>query len=399
MSHRVYLIGVGPGGPEGMTGEARAAIEDASVLVGAARLLDPWRKSGKALSEATASSDIAARVAEAGEGAAVAVLFSGDVGFYSGGKSLSSQLENCETVWVPGVSSLAAFCARLRTPWQDAFAVSAHSGKADVVGAVKTHEKTFFLAGVELGPREICGILKEAGMGDLPVWVGELIGCPGEKVRYGRADELARQKFDAPAVLLVANPQPERLGVAVPGIPDGDFAGDGGAAACEEVRTLALSKLRLNAGHVLWDLGAGSGAFAVQAALAVPEGQVYALESGRDALDLLARNKAAFGAANLKLVAGAAPEALSALPAPDRVFLGGGPYEPAIRAALEKNPRLRAVAAVTALEDLSDALSAYETLGLGEPEVVQLQISRTHGPKRDLLALNPVWLITGEGRA
>ena len=47
------------------------------------------------------------------------------------------------------------------------------------------------------------------------------------------------------------------------------------------------------------------------------------MEHSPAALELLEANRARFGLPNLQIVPGTAPEALSGLPAPDRVFLGG----------------------------------------------------------------------------
>ncbi len=73
---------------------------------------------------------------------------------------------------------------------------------------------------------------------------------------------------------------------------------------------------------MVWDVGAGTGSVSVECALSCPAGRVYAVEKKEEALALLAENRARFHAANLEVVAGTAPEALEALSAPDRVFLG-----------------------------------------------------------------------------
>lgn len=109
----------------------------------------------------------------------------------------------------------------------------------------------------------------------------------------------------------------------------------------EEVRALALSKLRLEAHHVVWDVGAGTGSVSVECALSCPcRPGCTPVEKKEEALALLAENRARFHAANLEVVAGTAPEALEALPAPDRVFLGGtsGSLEDILNVIFRKNP-------------------------------------------------------------
>ena len=111
---KVYLIGVGMGNPDTLTLGARRAIEACPVLIGAPRLLEPWGE-GHTCVPLVAAADIARRV-EAEEGD-VAVLLSGDTGFYSGAKKLWKLLEGRQVETIPGISSLSYFCARLRTSW------------------------------------------------------------------------------------------------------------------------------------------------------------------------------------------------------------------------------------------------------------------------------------------
>ncbi|MFQ9918351.1 MAG: precorrin-6Y C5,15-methyltransferase (decarboxylating) subunit CbiT [Flavonifractor plautii] len=133
----------------------------------------------------------------------------------------------------------------------------------------------------------------------------------------------------------------------------------------EEVRALALSKLRLEAHHVVWDVGAGTGSVSVECALSCPAGRVYAVEKKEEALALLAENRARFHAANLEVVAGTAPEALEALPAPDRVFLGGtsGSLEDILNVIFRKNPAARVVCTAVTLETVGRPPGAVAGLG------------------------------------
>lgn len=402
MKGRVYLIGAGMGNPDVLTDEAKAAIDECGLLLGAGRLLDPYMESGKELAPLIPAADIAARIAEMPEGGTAGVLLSGDVGFYSGARNLLSQLGEYETVCIPGISSLSYFCARLATAWQDVFTVSAHGKTFDAVEAVRRHEKTFFLAGGEDRIREICAALTQRELGSLYVWVGEKLSYPEERIRCATAEEFSREKFDSLAVMLVANPAPIRPGVALPGLSDEDFIRGSAPMVRSEVRTLAVARLRLAANHTLWDVGAGTGSVAVEGAMAVPEGQVIAVEREGAALELLAKNKDKFALPNLKLVAGEAPDALTSLPAPDRVFLGGtgGRMADILPVILEKNPRARIVGMASDLETLTEAMRLFEAHGLGGVELSQISVSRAErvGERHTLLAQNPVWLISGEGQ-
>ncbi|NJP07649.1 MAG: bifunctional cobalt-precorrin-7 (C(5))-methyltransferase/cobalt-precorrin-6B (C(15))-methyltransferase, partial [Chloroflexaceae bacterium] len=51
-----------------------------------------------------------------------------------------------------------------------------------------------------------------------------------------------------------------------PGLPDDAFSTTGGLLTKREIRLLALGELALGDQEVLWDIGAGSGAVAIEAA-------------------------------------------------------------------------------------------------------------------------------------
>ena len=395
---KVYLIGVGLGNPDTLTLAAQKAIAACPVLVGAPRLLEPY--GDKERVALIAAADIAAFL-KSRETGPVGVLLSGDVGFYSGAKNLWPLLEDCEVETLPGISSLAYFCAKLQTPWQDARMVSAHGRSHNAVGEIQSHETTFLLTGGQTKAEDICKALTDRGLGHVTVSVGENLSYPQERIVTAPAAELARETFADLSVLLARNPSPVRRGA--PGIPDGAFLRGEVPMTKEEVRTVSLSKLRLEDGHVLWDVGAGTGSVSVEGALCIPEGRVFAVEKKPEALDLLAQNKEKFGVPHLELVAGTAPEALEGLPAPDRVFLGGtsGSLEAILRVVFDKNPAARVVVNAITLETLGEAVRVFEAMGLGDVDVVQLAVTRTRsvGRYHMLDGQNPVWIISGEGRA
>lgn len=109
-----------------------------------------------------------------------------------------------------------------------------------------------------------------------------------------------------------------------PGIPDDLFIQGPVPMTKEEVRVVSLSKLAIKTDSIVYDIGAGTGSVTVEAALLAKAGRVYAIERHPAALDLIKQNIDKFGVDNARLVAGEAPECLKGLPAPDRIFIGGG---------------------------------------------------------------------------
>ena len=394
---KIYLIGVGMGNPDTLTLAARRAIDESPVLIGAPRLLEPWRE-GHACVPLIAADDIARRIEEERED--VAVLLSGDTGFYSGAKKLWKLLEGRQVETIPGISSLSYFCARLRTSWQDARIVSAHGRSHNAAGEIQKNAKTFALTGGATKAEDICRELVRRGLGEVRVSVGERLSYPDERIVTGTAAELAEETFADLAVLLAENPRPVERPWNSPGLPDGAFQRGAVPMTKEEVRAISVCKLRLQPHHIVWDVGAGTGSVSLECALACPAGQVYAIEKNPEAVALLEENKVRLGAANLVVVPGTAPEALSHLPAPDRVFLGGtsGGMDEILDLVFEKNPVARVVCTAVTLETVGEAARRFAALA--EADMVQLAATRTRRAGRYHLmdAQNPVWIFSGEGK-
>ena len=396
---KVYLIGVGMGNPGTMTAEALEAVRACPVLVGAPRLLESWAQDHDCV-PLIAGADIAEYIGKQQEGP-IGVLLSGDTGFYSGAKRLWALLEDHEVVTLPGISSLSYFCAKLHTDWQDVKIVSAHGRSHNVVGEIQRNGRTFALTGGSTKAQDICRELTGRGLGDVTVSVGERLSYPDERVVTGTAAQLAEETFADLSVLLAVNPRPVTRPWNGSGLPDEAFLRGNVPMTKEEVRALALSKLRLAERHVVWDVGAGTGSVSVECALSCPAGRVFAVEKKEEALALLEENRERFHAANLSIVGGTAPEALKDLPSPDRVFIGGtsGELGEILDVIFDKNPAARVVCTAVTLETVAEAAKLFAHLE--GADMVQVSATRTRSAGRYHLmdAQNPVWIFSGEGRA
>jgi len=111
-----------------------------------------------------------------------------------------------------------------------------------------------------------------------------------------------------------------------PGLPDGAFEhAPGFSPTPMELRVMLLAHLRPRPDSLVWDVGGGTGALALEIARLMPQGAVHTLERDPDAIRLLEQNRQRFGIANLHIHAGQAPHDLQQLPAkPDRVLLEVG---------------------------------------------------------------------------
>lgn len=131
MKNRIYIVGMGPGKEEMMTGEALKALEEADVIVGYPvyiNLLGERFREKELLSTPMLQEEERCRMCfeKAAEGKQVALICSGDAGVY-GLASLMYELgrsyEDTELIVVPGITAACSGAAVLGAPLNHDFCV------------------------------------------------------------------------------------------------------------------------------------------------------------------------------------------------------------------------------------------------------------------------------------
>lgn len=395
----VTLIGMGSGQPENLTLQGLAALRQADLILGARRLLAVLPAGCTENRAAAYRPDEVAELLQTSGAENAVLVYSGDTGFYSGASSMMEKLEalGVRARVLPGLSSIQLLAAALGRPWQGWNLVSAHGRTCDPVAECMQGKPTFFLTGGSEDPATLCAQLAAEGFGDVQGVVGQCLGTPEEKLFRGSVKELAAGRFNSLSVLLVE--AAEVLPRRAPGLPDEAFERGDVPMTKQEVRAAVLAKLAVRPEDILWDVGAGTGSVSVELALAAPRGRVYAVECRPEGCALIKANREKFRTRNLVLVEGLAPAALSDLPAPDAVFIGGskGSLAAIVDAALDKNPDARICVSAIALESLSAAVAALTAKGR-TVQVSQIAVSRARavGGLHLMMAQNPIYLITGE---
>ena len=395
----VTLIGMGSGQPENLTLQGLAALRQADLILGARRLLAVLPAGCTENRAAAYRPDEVAELLQTSGAENAVLVYSGDTGFYSGASAMMEKLEalGVRARVLPGLSSIQLLAAALGRPWQGWNLVSAHGRTCDPVAECMQGRPTFFLTGGSEDPATLCAQLVAEGFGDMQGVVGQCLGTPEEKLFRGSVKELAAGRFNSLSVLLVE--AAEVLPRRAPGLPDEAFERGDVPMTKQEVRAAVLAKLAVRPDDILWDVGAGTGSVSVELALAAPRGRVYAVECRPEGCALIKANREKFRTRNLVLVEGLAPAALSDLPAPDAVFIGGskGSLAAIVDAALDKNPDARICVSAIALETLSAAVAALTAKGR-TVQVSQIAVSRAKavGGLHLMMAQNPIYLITGE---
>lgn len=415
----IYLIGAGCGSMGTQTVGAIEKMDEADLIIGAARLVEglPDVYACKCIS--AHKPDIIAQILRdlekncaGGEEVSsvdikekrVALLLSGDSGFYSGTARLLRMIEELraedpdrkyETEILPGISSLQYFAAKIGRPWQDFRLVSAHGHDCDAVYEVMQGKDVFFLTGGKYTPAQIAEDLCRAGLGSIPMIVGENLSYGDEeKISHGTAEEFSGRTYAQMSVVL-CEAAPYYEGPRY-GISDDAFVRGNVPMTKMEVRAVVLAKMGTRPGDIVWDVGAGTGSVSVE--LSRTARRVCAIECLPEACELLRKNREHFCAWNVEVISGMAPEALAELPAPDRIFIGGsrGNLEEIIRTAVKKNPTVRICLTAVTLETLAEAGRVLSSLGR-EADISLISVSRAEavGSVHMMKALNPVYVICG----
>lgn len=406
VSGPVYIIGIGDNGPESLDARARAVVEQAEVLVGGSRLLEMFNGSAE-LVPITAKLDAVVQTIREKHGKRrIAVLASGDPLFHGIARTLMSRLPREWFEVLPNVSSMQIAFARAREPWDDAVFVSVHGKPLEGLAEHLEAKKIGLFTDDKNTPDAIARFLLARGETAWRMVVCENLAGPDERVVEGGPGEIAAMKFAPLNVVILVRKEGESAGVGRVewpgfGVPEGLFLQrkpKAGLITKTEVRVVALSRMRLRPDSVVWDIGAGSGSVAIEAARLAPGGRVFAVEKNAGDVDLIRKNAARFGVANVEVVHGSAPEALEGLDPPDSVFVGGsdGKMEAVLSTvAARLKPGGRIVLTFATLENLAEARHALKAIGM-ETEVSQISVARG-APILEMTrleALNPVFVVS-----
>lgn len=326
------VVGVGDDGIDSLGAEARRLIADADLLIGGERHLAmipdngcerlAWRRPLEATFQ-----DI-----ENNRGRKIVVLASGDPLWHGVGERLARTFGMDAVRIIPNVSAFSLACARLGWPLAETETVSLHNRLASTL-------RRYLAPGARLvlltrdgeTPHLVATMLVEAGYGPSRITVFEHLGGEKER-RLDATAETWNAKDIAPLNSLaihcvagpLAGPAPLLCSSSVPGLPDDAFESDG-MLTKREVRAATLARLMPMPGQCLWDVGAGSGAIAIEWLRCLKHGRAVAIERDEERA-LRARGNAEWlGVPELQVIEGEAPACLDDhLPRPDAIFIGGG---------------------------------------------------------------------------
>jgi precorrin-6Y C5,15-methyltransferase (decarboxylating) len=395
------IVGIGEDGIAGLSAAARGLIGVAEIVYGGRRHLSlaaplirgaarPWP------SPFDGAGDEVLRH----RGRQVCVLASGDPFHYGVGAMLARRIDAREMLVVPAPSAFSLAAARLGWSLPETILLSVHGRAIDLVRPhLQPGTRILALTSDGEGAAVLAKLLTETGFGASRLTVLEALGGPREQIRAATAAGFDLGVVDAlNTVAMEVEASPEARVIArAPGLADDLFEHDGQITK-REVRAVTLSSLAPRRGELLWDIGAGSGAVAIEWMLADPLFmRAIAIERRADRAARIRRNAAAFGVPGLEVVENVAPPALAKLAPPDAVFIGGGAGAAGVLEAAIDALRARGRLVVNAVTLETEAMLIARQQKLGG-ELTRIAIARAAplGDKSGWRAAMPVtqWVWT-----
>ena len=334
----IEVVGVQAGGVSSLSDELRRIVLGAAVVVGSPRLLETLPSSSQRRQvewprPLLAGLDDLVRELTAGP-QPVVVLATGDPLDSGIGTTLIRRVGVDGVRIHPAVGAVALARARMGWSSTDVDVISLVSTPAYAVRRyLSPGRRLLLLSADESTPAAVARELVDAGLPAARLTVLGNLGSTDETRSDLLASELG-QYGDLPRLNILAVLLPSdavTVGTA-PGRPDEEFEHDGQLTK-REIRACALAALRPAPGQLLWDLGAGAGSVAIEWALHDPRCRAIAVERSSDRAARIERNVARTGAVGVQVVHRAIRDAVSDLPAPDAVFIGGGADQATIDSA------------------------------------------------------------------
>ena len=397
----ISLVGIGMGNKEMLTCEAKQAIENADYLLGAKRMIEPYR-ARKEKKDIYLPEDILTYIQN--KTGYITILFSGDSGFFSGCKKVYDRLkaQGYNNIQIyPGISSVSYLSSKTGIPWSEAEIFSIHGkGRQDkwsgqLYDRVLHNERTFLLlSGIE----DVHHIAKVFSRGTgIKIILGRNLSYEDEQIESLTPQQCMDMTQEGLYTCIILNSNPKQRALTN-SHKDDEFIRGKIPMTKEEIRTISISKLGIKSDSTVWDIGSGTGSIAIEIAGYSPDIEVYAIEKKEEARELIVQNARKFNVGNVHVIAGKAPASLAELPAPSHVFIGGsgGELEEILALIYEKNPHTRVVINAVSLETIAQVTQLVPRLSVKDFEAVSMSVSRSRcvGKYNLMQAENPVMIFS-----
>ena len=206
ITRTITLIGIGMGAPGMWTVAARKTLLEADAVAGASRMIESVEKDlgEKAVMKAYDGKKILDWFEHAPQLRKLAVLYSGDTGFYSGASGLAETLRERQKAGkdkeiqleiLPGISTVSYLASKLKIPWQDLELESLHGREAKPWEALERGKNVFLLLGGVEPVAEVSRMISEHGFGSWLVSAGKNLSYDDEEILTDTAENMMNKKL------------------------------------------------------------------------------------------------------------------------------------------------------------------------------------------------------------
>ena len=206
ITRTITLIGIGMGAPGMWTVATRKTLLEADAVAGASRMVESVEEDlgEKAVLKAYDGKKILDWFEHAPQLRKLAVLYSGDTGFYSGASGLAETLrerqeagkdQEIQLEILPGISTVSYLASKLQIPWQDLELESLHGREAKPWEALERGKNVFLLLGGVEPIAEVSRMISEHGFGSWLVSAGKNLSYDDEEILTDTAENMMNKKL------------------------------------------------------------------------------------------------------------------------------------------------------------------------------------------------------------
>lgn len=406
--HKVYVVGVLE---KNLTEDKRVVISQAQVFLGSPEIIETAKTiygdfaTDKKVFPIVPLQESISLIRKYLQQTDIVVFASGDPLFYGVGKRISEEFGVDRVIVLPSLSSAQLAFSRFCINWEDSYMLSLHG--RDIVPLKKClmkHYKICLLTDPVNTPLAIAQFIKinftQEFYDNLLFFIAQKIEGSDEQLFSGSIDEVLEQnKFLEPNVVIIKKIKTASIvtNTAILGLEEDDIYHSRGLITKNEVRAVSIHRLKLPQKGVLWDIGAGSGSVSIESSRMVPNLSIYSIERvGAEQQNILA-NVRKFQAQNISIVNGEAPQVLSDLPAPDRVFIGGsgGNLEEIINVIRKRMNKGGVVVINCVLQETADLAPKILFENGFKVEISKVSVSRLSYPEKSEKTFNTITVVSG----
>lgn len=409
---KLFLVGCGMGNTGLLTSEAKTAVLSAEILFGSERVLklaDTFISPQIPRQNLYEAHKIFGLLAHHSEYNTAAVLFSGDIGFFSGAASFY-EAKNSEwnVIALNGISSAVYFASKLGKSWQNWKFLSLHGATCNLIEEIRKNSACFFIlsgaADVTAVAQKIDSAQKNGILGEIRCYLGSNLSYDVEKIIQMSPRDMRSADLEGSLFVLLIEHDNAMAQSSLPVLADCDFIrSEKVPMTKQEIRQISLCSLGLSDSSVFYDIGSGTGSITVEAARIATHARIFAIDCDENAVSATQKNGEKFALENVTVLKGNAVDILknTELPAPTHAFIGGskGDFGQLCKILLEKNPDVRIVANFVSLEGVFE-IQTLLSQKFTNLEIRQISVSRAEkaGNFHLMKAQNPVWIVSAGGK-